>query len=106
MIRLERFSVPYERLRLMSNTDKEKPVRVSDQPMRILLSIIGSISLLLATWFAQQVQHNAVETSVLSQRVTTIEAQLPKQISELKSDMRNEFNEVKQMIRAIKKENQ
>lgn len=79
----------------------EKPVKVSDQPMRILLGIIGSISLLLASWFANQVQKNAVETSVLSQRVTAMEGQFPKQIQELKSDMRNEFNDVKDMIRRL-----
>lgn len=83
----------------MSNGDK--PVKVSDQPMRVLLGVIGSISLLLASWFANEVQKNSVATSVLTQRVNMMEGQFPKQIQELKSDIRNEFNDVKDMIRRI-----
>lgn len=95
-----RYALSFGRAMLMGNNE-ERAVNVKDNLMRGMLGVIGSISLLMATWFANQVQKNAVDTSVLTQRITAIETQFPKQIAELKSDMRNEFTDIKEMIRRL-----
>ena len=95
-----RFAIPYGRALLMGSNG-EKPVRVSDPLTRALLGVFVSFATLFGTWFASQVQRNAVETGVLTQRVNTMESTFPKQIQDLKADMRNEFNDVKDMIRRL-----
>lgn len=83
--------------------NNEKTVRVSDPTTRKLLAVIGLFGTGLVSWFALQVQKNAVETSVLTKRVDLMENQFPAQIRELKTDIKGDLSEVKEMIRRLDK---
>lgn len=81
---------PTTELRRMGNNDKT--VKVSDPLTRIF-----------GGWFANEIQKNSVATSVLTQRVNTIESQFPAQMRELKIDIKSDLAEVKDMIRRLDK---
>lgn len=85
----------------MGNNDKT--VKVSDPLTRMLVGILGVCALGFGTWFANEVQKNSVATSVLTQRVNTMETQFPSQIRELKAEIRSDLSEVKDMIRRLDK---
>lgn len=87
----------------MSKTDDNKPVRVSDPLTRLLVGILGASAIGFGTWFANEVQKNSVNTSVLTQRVNMIEVHFPEQIRELKADIRGDINELKEMVRRLER---
>lgn len=92
---------PATELRRMGNNDKT--VKVSDPLTRMLVGILGVCAIGFGGWFANEIQKNSVATSVLTQRVNTIESQFPAQMRELKIDIKSDLAEVKDMIRRLDK---
>lgn len=69
----------------------------------MVVGLGSTIALSFGYWFANQVQHDAVSVSVLNQRVSAIEEQIPKQIAELKSDIRSDIRDLKLAIQHMEK---